>query len=155
MCASLGCYRWFTFLRKGKRSVVQGRESEHPPTKMANTEIQSGSPQLCVAMCQAPSCLTLCNPMNCSLPGSSVQGISQPRILKWVAISSSPGPGIEPEFPVSPASAGGFFTTEPPGKPPRSQESMLNHPQNGGLRQPSIVEKSQNYSSMTKMKSFL
>ena len=33
------------------------------------------------------SCLTLCNPMDCSLPGSSVHGISQGRILKWVAIS--------------------------------------------------------------------
>ena len=30
---------------------------------------------------------TLCNPMNCSLPGSSVHGIFQARILKWVAIS--------------------------------------------------------------------
>ena len=28
-----------------------------------------------------------------------------------------PDPGIEPEFPASPALAGGFFTTEPPGKP--------------------------------------
>ena len=35
------------------------------------------------------SCLTLCDPKTCSLPGSSVHGISQERILKWVAISSS------------------------------------------------------------------
>ena len=35
------------------------------------------------------SCLTLCNPMDCSLPGSSVHGIFQPRILEWVSISSS------------------------------------------------------------------
>ena len=33
--------------------------------------------------------LTLCNSMDCSLPGSSVHGISQARILEWVAISSS------------------------------------------------------------------
>ena len=33
------------------------------------------------------SCLTLCNPMDCSLPGSSVHGILQARILKWVVIS--------------------------------------------------------------------
>ena len=32
------------------------------------------------------SCLTLCNPVDCSLPGSSVQGIFQTRILEWVAI---------------------------------------------------------------------
>ena len=31
-------------------------------------------------------CLTLCNPMNFSLPGSSVHGILQVRILEWVAI---------------------------------------------------------------------
>ena len=37
----------------------------------------------------AQSCLTLCNPMDCSLPGSSVHGIFQTRILEWVAISFS------------------------------------------------------------------
>ena len=37
------------------------------------------------------SCLTLCNPMDCSPPGSSVHGILQARILEWVAISSSRG----------------------------------------------------------------
>ena len=42
---------------------------------------------------------TVCNPMNCSMPGSSVHGISQARILEWVAISSPgdlPNPGIKP-----------------------------------------------------------
>ena len=55
--------------------------------------------------------------MDCSPPGSSVRGISQARVLEWVAISFSgdlPDPGIKP---VSPALAGGFFTAEPPGKP--------------------------------------
>ena len=33
--------------------------------------------------------LTLCNPMDCSPPGSSVHGILQARILEWVAISFS------------------------------------------------------------------
>ena len=37
------------------------------------------------------SCLTLCHPMDCSLPGSSVHGIFQARILEWVAISFSRG----------------------------------------------------------------
>ena len=36
--------------------------------------------------------LTLCNPMDCSPPGSSVHGISQARILEWVAIPLSWGP---------------------------------------------------------------
>ena len=35
------------------------------------------------------SCLTLCNPMDCSLPGSSAHGIFQSRVLEWVAISFS------------------------------------------------------------------
>ena len=39
----------------------------------------------------AQSCLTLCNPMDCSPPGSSVHGIAQARILEWIAISSSRG----------------------------------------------------------------
>ena len=36
-------------------------------------------------------CLTLCNPMDCSPPGSSVYGILQARVLEWVAMSSSRG----------------------------------------------------------------
>ena len=35
------------------------------------------------------SCLILCNPMGCNLPGSSVHGIFQGRILKWIAVLSS------------------------------------------------------------------
>ena len=37
----------------------------------------------------AQSCPTLCNPMHCSLPGSSVHGTFQARVLEWVAISFS------------------------------------------------------------------
>ena len=58
-----------------------------------------------------------CDLMDGSLPSSSVHRILQARILEWVAISFSRGysnPGIKP---VSPALAGGFFTTEPPRKP--------------------------------------
>ena len=58
-----------------------------------------------------------CHPMDCSLPGSSVHGIFQARVLEWVAISFSgdlPNSGIKPP---SPALAGRFFSTEPPGKP--------------------------------------
>ena len=38
----------------------------------------------------AQPCLTLCGPMNCSPPGSSVHGMLQARILEWVAVSSLP-----------------------------------------------------------------
>ena len=37
------------------------------------------------------SCPTLCYPMDCSLPGSSILGIFQARILEWVAIAFSRG----------------------------------------------------------------
>ena len=43
---------------------------------------------LCMYVCLV---LTLCDPMDCSLPGSSVHGIFQARILEWVAIFSSRG----------------------------------------------------------------
>ena len=39
----------------------------------------------------AQSCLTLCDPIDRSLPGSSVHGIFQARVLEWVAISFSRG----------------------------------------------------------------
>ena len=39
----------------------------------------------------AQSCLTLCVPMDCSLPGSSVHGIFQAIVLEWIAISFSRG----------------------------------------------------------------
>ena len=40
-------------------------------------------------MKSAQSCPTLCDPVDCSLPGSSVHGILQARVLDWVAISFS------------------------------------------------------------------
>ena len=53
------------------------------------------------------SCLTVCDPMEWSPPGSSVHGILQAGILEWVAMPSSrgnlPDPGIEPVSPESPA----------------------------------------------------
>ena len=48
----------------------------------------------CLSSCSglvAQSCPALCNPLDCSSPGSSVHGIFQARILKWVATSSSRG----------------------------------------------------------------
>ena len=61
-------------------------------------------------------CPTLCDPMNYSLPGSSVHGILQARILEYVAIPFSrdlPDPGIEPG---SPALLADSSQSNPPGK---------------------------------------
>ena len=42
------------------------------------------------------SCLTLCDSMDCSSPGSYIHGILQARILEWVAMPSSPGDLLTP-----------------------------------------------------------
>ena len=71
------------------------------------------------------SCLTLCDPMDCSPPGSSVHGILQARILEWVAMPSSRGsssPGIEPKSPTLQADS---LPSEPPGKPKNTGVSSL------------------------------
>ena len=48
--------------------------------------------ECCAVLCLvAELCLTLCNSMDCSPPGSSVHGILQARILEWVAMLSSRG----------------------------------------------------------------
>ena len=44
---------------------------------------------LCTVVLVIQSCPTVCDPMDCSPPGSSVYGISQARMLKWVAIPFS------------------------------------------------------------------
>ena len=73
----------------------------------------------------AQSCPTLCSPMDCSLPGSSVHGISQARILEWVATSFSRGsswPRGRTCVSWSFALAGGFFST---GKPHRMRNLSI------------------------------
>ena len=53
---------------------------------------------------------TLCNPMDCSLPGSSVHGILQARILEWLPCTppgALPNPEMEPQVSHI---ADGFFT---------------------------------------------
>ena len=61
-----------------------------------------------------------CDPMDCSLPGSSVHGISQQAYcsgLPFPTPGDLPDPGTEPASSACPAFAGGFFTTEAQGKP--------------------------------------
>ena len=58
-----------------------------------------------------------CNPMDCSLPGSSVYEISQARILEWVVISFSRGSSQPRDWTSVSCIGGDFFTAEPPGEP--------------------------------------
>ena len=98
-----------------------------------------GAPQQRICMTQrrsrrerevAQSCLTLCNPMNCSLPGSSVHGIFQTRVLEWVAISFSRGSSQPRDQTRVSLTAGRRFTVwatrEAPECSTKSQRSQIN-----------------------------
>ena len=76
----------------------------------------------------AESRLTLCDTMDCSLPGSAVHGISQARILEWVAISFSRVSSQPRDQICVSCLAGRFFTTEPPRKPVVDINSALSRP---------------------------
>ena len=87
------------------------------------------------------SCLTLCDPMACNLPNSSVHGILQARILEWVAMPSSRGSSpprnwtwISCIFCIT----GRFFTAEPPGKPHHSLHILPNQALEFILTSPSL-----------------
>ena len=68
-------------------------------------------------MLDTQSCLTLCNPIYCGPPGSSVHGILQTIILEWIAISFSRG-SSRPRVQNHVSCIGsGFLTTEPIRKP--------------------------------------
>ena len=74
----------------------------------------------------AQSRWTLCDPMGCSLPGSSVHRILQARVPEWVATAFSrdlPDPGIEP---ASPAWQSDTLPSDPPGKPHKHQTMNQN-----------------------------
>ena len=71
--------------------------------------------------------------MDCSPLGSSVLGISQARILDWVAISLSRRSSWPNDWTHISCLAGRFFTTQPPGKPQLSTMSSTN------LSSPSII----------------
>ena len=73
---------------------------------------------MCVCVCAhtqlLPLCLTLCDPMDSSPPGSPDHEILQARILEWVACPSPgdlPNPAIKPVSIMTPALTGEFFTT--------------------------------------------
>ena len=80
--------------------------------------------RVCMCMCARTMmlqfCWTLCDPVDCSPPGSSVRGIPQARILEWVAMPSSrdlPNAGIEPCLLCLPHWQAGSLSPVPPGKP--------------------------------------
>ena len=67
------------------------------------------------------SCPILCDPTDCSLPGSSVRGILQARILEWAA-----NPEIKPTSLMPPAFAREFFTASAIREAPKVRETSGN-----------------------------
>ena len=92
-----------------------GLPQEHPARDLGLVSA-SLSHYYCCCLA-AKSCLTLCDPMDCSPPGCSVHVTSQARILEWVAISFSRGSSRPRDQTQVNCLAGEFFSTEPAGKP--------------------------------------
>ena len=95
-----GFHPWVRNMPWRKKWV--GHDLQNKQQQQKRIAVQGLQPW-CVSVCKLPqSCLILCDPMECSPPGSSVHGISQSRLLEWVAMLSSrdlPNPGIEPTSP--------------------------------------------------------
>ena len=91
-----------------------------PPMGFARQDVSCGKSGLCIdggGGLVTWLCPTLCDPVDCSPPGSSVYGILQARILEWVAISFSRASSWFRDWTQVSCLAGGFFTPEPPRKP--------------------------------------
>ena len=86
---------------------------------------------LCLA---TQSCLTLCDPVDCSLSGSSVRGMLQARTLEWVAMPSSRGSSQTRDQTQVPCIAGGSLPCELPEKPKRTRTGSYPFPR--GASQP-------------------
>ena len=114
----VGCHRsktkWHTSSPWGFTNSTPS-PAENPPV----------TPQ-CVSACSVTqSRQTLCSPMNCSQPGSSVHGVLQARILEWVAIPFSRGSSQSRVRTQDSWIAGGFSTTDSPGKARKSSLQCL------------------------------
>ena len=92
----------------------------------SNHCILCGPILLCVCTKSLQSCLTLCDAMDCSPPGSSVHGILQAWILKWVAMPSSRGSSWLRDQTCISCIAGQFFTQWATGETLSSFVCMLN-----------------------------
>ena len=99
-------YKGLKSLYWGKLWTIRYKKTKNP---IASSEV--------VAVLVSQSCLTLCDPVDCSPPGSSAHGILQARVLEWVAMPSSRRCSQPRDQTRVSCITGRFFTTEPPGKP--------------------------------------
>ena len=73
-------------------------------------------------------CPTLCNPLECTAPGSSVHGQEYWSVLPFPSPGGLPDPGTELASLMSPALAGGFFTTRATWEAPDTAEHNSSFP---------------------------
>ena len=107
------------------RPIVHGVAQSQTQLKQSSVHTHMASlPGLClvyvvvVVVVQLLSLIQLfCNPMDCSPPGSSIHGISQARILKWVTILFSRGSSQPRDQTHISWITGRLFIIETPGKP--------------------------------------
>ena len=97
--------------------IGEGRRynSVHPSMQHRVADITENHPEVKSEVAQ--SCPTLCDPMDCSLPGSSVHGVFQIGILEWVAISFSKESSPPKDQTGSPALQADSLPSESPGNP--------------------------------------
>ena len=116
--------QWLRRAQKQGKQCSVGSGVNHPNVRPS-----------CTLVCSvAQSCPTPCDPMDYSLPGSSVHGILQARILEWVAVPF-------PQGIWSPALQACFLLSESPGKPKNTgvgslsllQQIFLTQESNQGL----------------------
>ena len=119
-CCTINIFTIWEFIFQFKsQTTTKSILSESNLTFLVNKSV-------CVLVAQ--SCLTLSDPMDCILPGSSVHGILQERILERVAIPFS----RESFLLRSPALQAVSLPTEPPGKPTKqkSETKVFSSPLN-------------------------
>ena len=95
------------------QGLFQWVSSLHQVAKILETQHQCA----CVYVCVAQWCLTLCHPMDCSSPGSTVHGILQARIFEWVATTFSRRSSQHRDQTRLSHIAADSLPSEPPGKP--------------------------------------
>ena len=78
-------------------------------------------------VCICVSCLTVCNPTNCTPPGSSIRGILQARILEWIASPFSRGSSQLRDRNWVSRTAGRFFTVWVTREAPKQQQQLIKH----------------------------
>ena len=113
----LGGLMWGKVLKQGqmrKGMGVEENKGDQVCRQMSEKRKETFGHSLCMRVKSLQSCLTLCDPMDCSLPGSPALGFSRQEYQSGLLCpppGDLPNPGIETLSPVSPALADRFFTT--------------------------------------------